>query len=350
MDEKKVLIQVKNLKRLIPLRARRIGGVRPTVHAVDGVTFDIYENETLALVGESGCGKSTLGRTLLKLAEPTDGAVFYCGQNIYELNEHDMRLMRRNLQMVFQDIGASLNPHMTIEQILMKPLQSFYPDMPNQEVRRRAKELLETVGLSPAEIYQLRYPHEFSGGQRQRIGIARAIALSPGFIVADEPVSALDVSVRGQILNLFNDLKHKMNLTYLFITHDMSVVRSIADRVAVMYLGRIVELADADAFFENPLHPYAQAILSAMPIADPDLSRARRIIDLKGELPSPVNIPDGCRFRTRCQYAKEICGKAEPELVDVGNGHLCACFYAKERTIRSFGAVGDNVCTKEEDK
>ncbi|MBS6954572.1 MAG: ATP-binding cassette domain-containing protein [Enterocloster asparagiformis] len=328
MDEKKILIQVKNLERLIPLRAGRIGGERPVVHAVDGVTFDIYENETLALVGESGCGKSTLGRTLLKLAEPTGGAVFYRGQNIFALDERELRLMRRNMQMVFQDIGASLNPHMTIEQILMKPLQSFYPEMPNAQVRKRAEELLETVGLSPAEIYRLRYPHEFSGGQRQRIGIARAIALSPGFIVADEPVSALDVSVRGQILNLFNDLKHKMNLTYLFITHDMSVVRSIADRVAVMYLGKIVELADADAFFENPLHPYAQAILSAMPIADPDLSRARQIIDLKGELPSPVNIPGGCRFSTRCQHAVKACSETEPQLTDMGDGHFCACFFA----------------------
>lgn len=330
MEEKNRLVQVKNLQRLIPIRGKMPNGQRKVVHAVDGVTFDIYENETLALVGESGCGKSTLGRTILNLASPTGGAVLYEGKNIYGLSEYEMRIMRQKMQMVFQDIGASLNPHMTVEQILMKPIQNYNPDMPYMKIREKAKELLEIVGLSPAEIYQMRYPHEFSGGQRQRIGIARAIALSPGFIVADEPVSALDVSVRGQILNLFNELKRKMNLTYLFITHDMSVVRSIADRVAVMYLGKIVELADADSFFECPLHPYSQAILSAMPIADPDLSKARKIIDLKGELPSPVHIPEGCRFQTRCQYVVNECREREGELKELKPGHYCTCPRAVE--------------------
>ena len=325
MEEKKVLVEVRNLQRLIPLRSKKFGGERRYVHAVDGVTFDIYENETLALVGESGCGKSTLGKTILNLASPTGGEVRFCGTNIYALSEREMRDMRQNMQIVFQDIGASLNSRHTVEQILMKPLSIYHPELSHEQMRERAAELLETAGLSPANMYLMRYPHEFSGGQRQRIGIARAIALSPRFIVADEPVSALDVSIRGQILNLFNDLKKKLNLSYLFITHDMSVVRSIADRVAVMYLGKIVELADADDFFANTAHPYSQAILSATPIADPEMSRERTVIDLKGELPSPVNVPSGCRFRTRCRYAAEACAGCEPELTDIGGGHYCAC-------------------------
>lgn len=325
MEEKNVLIEVRDLQRLIPVRGKKIGGKSAYVHAVDGVTFDIYENETLALVGESGCGKSTLGKTILNLVPPTGGEVRFKGCNIYDLNDKDMRDMRQNMQIVFQDIGASLNSHHTVEQILMKPIMMFHREFTNNQVRERAKSLLETVGLSPAESYMLRYPHEFSGGQRQRIGIARAIALSPQFIVADEPVSALDVSVRGQILNLFNDLKKEFHLSYLFITHDMSVVRSIADRVAVMYLGKLVELAEADDFFTNTAHPYSRAILSATPIADPELSRTREVVDLKGELPSPINVPDGCRFCTRCQYAIEECSKSEPELTGLGNGHLCAC-------------------------
>ena len=325
MEEKKVLVEVRDLQRLIPLRSKKLGGERRYVHAVDGVTFDIYENETLALVGESGCGKSTLGKTILNLASPTGGEVRFCGTNIYALSEREMRDMRQNMQIVFQDIGASLNSRHTVEQILMKPLSIYHPELSHEQMRERVAELLETAGLSPANMYMMRYPHEFSGGQRQRIGIARAIALSPRFIVADEPVSALDVSIRGQILNLFNDLKKKLNLSYLFITHDMSVVRSIADRVAVMYLGKIVELADADDFFANTAHPYSQAILSATPIADPELSKERTVIDLKGELPSPVNVPSGCRFRTRCRYAAEACAGYEPELTDIGGGHYCAC-------------------------
>ena len=324
-EEKRVLIEAKNLQRLIRVRGRKVGGKPAYVHAVDSVSFKVYENETLALVGESGCGKSTLGKTILNLVPPTGGELLYKGVDIYGLSPDEMRMMRRNMQIVFQDIGASLNPRHTIEQILMKPIMMFHPELSNEEVRERAKQLLETVGLSPAEAYMLRYPHEFSGGQRQRIGIARAIALSPKFIVADEPVSALDVSVRGQILNLFNELKRKLGLSYLFITHDMSVVRSIADRVAVMYLGKIVELADADDFFADTAHPYAQAILSATPIADPELSRSREVIDLKGELPSPVNVPAGCRFCTRCRYATDECRSVEPELEDIGGGHLCAC-------------------------
>lgn len=325
MNDKNALIQIQNLQCLIPTRGGRAGERHAVVHAVDGVTFDIYENETLALVGESGCGKSTLGKNILGLEKPTGGQVVFDGRNITGLTEEQMRPLRQSMQIVFQDTGASLNPHMTVEQILMRPLINFYPQMKHSEMQDRVAELLETVGLSPAALYMARYPHEFSGGQRQRIGIARAIALSPRFIVADEPVSALDVSIRGQILNLFSELKEKNKLTYLFITHDMSVVRSIADRVAVMYLGKIIELAEADEFFANPRHPYAQAIISATPIADPDLSRARKIIDLKGELPSPLHVPTGCRFRTRCSFACEKCAQAEPPLLDVGGGHLCAC-------------------------
>lgn len=324
-NEKKVLLEVRNLERKIPLRNRRIGGERKYVHAVDGVSFDIYENETLALVGESGCGKSTLGKTILKLAEPTGGKVIFKGTDISSLNERELRQLRQHMQIVFQDIGASLNSHHTVEQILRKPYSVYHPELSHDEMRKKVITLLETVGLAPAETYMLRYPHEFSGGQRQRIGIARAIALSPQLIVADEPVSALDVSIRGQILNLFNDLKRQMNLSYLFITHDMSVVRSIADRVAVMYLGKIVELAKADEFFQNTAHPYSQAILSATPIANPELSKKREVVDLKGELPSPINVPPGCRFHTRCHYACKDCELMEPELTDIGNGHFCAC-------------------------
>lgn len=325
MKESDRLLEVIDLYQLIPIRNRIWGGTQTYVHAVDGVTLNIYENETLALVGESGCGKSTLGKTILNLARPTSGEVRYNGANIYDFDQKKMRDMRRNMQMIFQDIGASLNPRHTVEEIVRKPLRIFNPKMSQHDLLRKVSDLLHVVGLSPPERFLSRYPHEFSGGQRQRIGIARAIALSPRFIVADEPVSALDVSIRGQILNLFNELQDSMNLTYLFITHDMSVVRSIADRVAVMYLGKIVELAQADEFFSHTLHPYSQAILSATPIADPQLSRKRNVIDLKGELPSPINIPSGCRFASRCQYVEERCRKSEPDLVDVGGGHYCAC-------------------------
>lgn len=323
----KTIIEVRNLERLIPIKAGFLSYKNPrVVHAVDGVSLDIFENETLALVGESGCGKSTLGKTLLRLFPATGGQVFFKGEDILLLKPVELRAIRKDMQIVFQDIGASLNSRKTAEQIISQPLKNYHPEMSKAEIRAKVEELLTTVGLTPVEAYINRYPHEFSGGQRQRIGIARAIALSPRFIVADEPVSALDVSVRGQILNLFNQLKKDYNLTYLFITHDMSVVRSIADRVAVMYLGKIVELAAADDFFLNTLHPYSRAILSATPIADPEMSRQREIIDLKGELPSPVNVPSGCRFHNRCQYACELCSKEIPELEDTGDGHLVACF------------------------
>jgi oligopeptide transport system ATP-binding protein len=320
------LIEIRKLERLIPLRSQPfMKQEKQYVHAVDGVDLDIYENETLALVGESGCGKSTLGKLLVDLVRPSGGMVKFLDVDIYSLNPKQLREERKNIQMVFQDIGASLNPRKTVEQILMQPLHNYNPSLDKLELQKRIREVLTTVGLNPPESYLHRYPHEFSGGQRQRIGIARAIVLTPKFIVADEPVSALDVSVRGQILNLLNELKGRFKLTYLFITHDMSVVRSIADRVAVMYLGKIVEIAPVENFFAKTLHPYSQAILSATPIADPQQALAREIIELKGELPSPVHIPTGCRFHTRCPSARHICSEKVPDLINRGNEHFVAC-------------------------
>ena len=323
------LMEIRGLKRIIPLRDGKAAG--RAVHAVDGIDLDIYRNEILALVGESGCGKSTLGKTIVNLQKPIEGEVLLKGKNIFEAEKKERKRLCQDMQIIFQDIGASLNPRKTIETILSTPYRVHCQGMSGSELRDKAAGLLERVGLNPPETYLQRYPHEFSGGQRQRIGIARAIALSSQFIVADEPVSALDVSVRGQILNLMKDLQQDLELTYLFITHDLSVVRSIADRVAVMYLGKIVEISEASDFFRNTLHPYAKAILSATPIADPELSKRRRMIELQGEPPSPVNIPTGCRFHERCPSARPICQKQEPELMDCGNGHLAACHLAGEK-------------------
>ncbi len=330
-----VLVEVRNLVKHFPvtrgfLFQRQVGVVR----ALDGVSFAIREGETLGLVGESGCGKTTLGRVMLRLLEPTSGEVLFRGRNIFTLSRGEVRRLRRDMQIIFQDPYSSLNPRMTVGDIVGEPLE-IHGLARGREKVRRVQELLEIVGLSPQHIN--RYPHEFSGGQRQRIGIARALALNPKFIVCDEPVSALDVSIQAQILNLLQELQRTFRLTYLFIAHDLSVVKHISDRVAVMYLGKIVELAPVDALFENPQHPYTEALLSAVPIPDPELKRER--ILLPGDVPSPVNPPSGCRFHTRCMYAVKRCAAEDPQLEEVSPGHWVACPVRPFRSQRSRAAV-----------
>ncbi|MCA9523289.1 MAG: ATP-binding cassette domain-containing protein [Myxococcales bacterium] len=298
--------------------------------AVDGVSFDIFPSETLGLVGESGCGKSTTGRCILQLHRPTSGEVLYKGQDLCKLSNRQMRPHRRDLQIIFQDPYSSLNPRMTIGSIIAEPLVTHHI-CPKVEIEERVKWLMNVVGLDPTFI--LRYAHEFSGGQRQRIGIARALALNPKFIVADEPISALDVSIQAQIMNLLCDLQEKFELTYLFIAHDLSAVKHISNRVAVMYLGRIVEIAPVDAIFEEPLHPYSQALISAVPVANPKIEARRKRIVLEGDVPSPSNPPSGCRFHTRCRHANKRCKTESPELTDAGGGHFVSCHMLDEGRI-----------------
>ena len=298
------------------------GSNKRIVKAVDGVSFEILKGETLGLVGESGCGKSTLGRAVLRLTEPTSGQIFYRDQDLSKLNARDLRERRRNLQMIFQDPYASLNPRMTIGQIVGEPLDTFGLAR-GKEAERRVQDLLETVGLSKRFIK--RYPHEFSGGQRQRIGIARALAVDPDFIVADEPISALDVSIQAQIMNLLERLRREKDLTYLFISHDLRAVRHVSDRVAVMYLGKLVEVADAKTIYDEPLMPYTKALISAVPVPDPEVEASRRRIMLEGDVPSPINPPSGCRFHTRCPYAIDKCSDVVPELVEIKPNHFAAC-------------------------
>jgi oligopeptide transport system ATP-binding protein len=327
-NSREVLIQVENLKKHFPIMRgvfrRQVGAVQ----AVDGVTFNIYQGETLGLVGESGCGKSTTGRVVLQLLEPTDGTVEYKGRDLTTLSKSEMRRMRRHMQMIFQDPYASLNPRMTVGNIIGEPLK--IQKIGNADERKkRVQELLQVVGLNPYFIN--RYPHEFSGGQRQRIGVARALATNPEFIVADEPISALDVSVQAQVVNLLGDLRDELGLTYLFIAHDLSMVRHISDRVAVMYLGRIVELGETNDVYEHPLHPYTQALLSAIPMPDPDAEAERKRIILEGDVPSPAHPPSGCRFHPRCGYATDICKEEDPENRNFGAGeipHWVACHHA----------------------
>lgn len=331
-DKKKddVLIQVRNLKMHFPVRRgvlrRQVGAVQ----AVDGITFDIRRGETLGLVGESGCGKSTAGRTILRLLEPTAGEVYWDGQDLTSLGHEDLRKLRRHMQMIFQDPYSSLNPRMTVGNIIGEPLQ--IQSIGNSAQRReRVQELLRLVGLNP--YFVKRYPHEFSGGQRQRIGIARALSTNPSFIVADEPISALDVSIQAQVVNLLDDLKAELGLTYLFIAHDLSMVRYISDRVAVMYLGRIVELGERDDVYDHPLHPYTQALLSAIPIPDPSEEAQRKRIILEGDVPNPANPPLACRFHTRCHYVTDICRQEDPEFRDLGKSgvvHMVACHHAEK--------------------
>lgn len=297
---------------------RQVGAVR----AVDGVSFEIHQGETLGLVGESGCGKTTTGRTILQLYKPTSGHVYFNGKDLTQLKPEEMRKERKDIQMIFQDPYASLNPRMTLHDIVAEPLIAFGAKK-GKAVNERVDELLKLVRLDPN--FASRYPHEFSGGQRQRIGIARSLALNPSFIVCDEPISALDVSIQAQIVNLLEDLQEELNLTYLFIAHDLSMVRHISDRVAVMYLGIIVELADRYEIYNNPLHPYTQALLSSIPVAEPEYYENHQRIVLEGNVPSPANPPSGCRFRTRCPIADNFCSEEQPQLVEVRPGHFAAC-------------------------
>ncbi|MEN9261517.1 MAG: ABC transporter ATP-binding protein [Thermostichus sp. HHBFW_bins_43] len=322
------LLRIENLKMHFPILRglflqRQVGSVK----AVDGVSFEVRRGETLGLVGESGCGKSTTGRAILQLYRPTAGHVYFEDTDLTQLENEDLRRMRRRMQMVFQDPYASLNPRQTVGAIVGEPMTVFNVAKGKAQ-QERVKELLDVVGLNPSFIN--RYPHEFSGGQRQRIVIARALALNPDFIVCDEPISALDVSIQAQVVNLLESLQEQFGLTYLFIAHDLSVVRHISNRVAVMYLGKVVELADRDEIYQNPLHPYTQALLSAVPIPDPEVEAKRQRIILKGDVPSPVNPPKGCNFHTRCPLVTDVCRQDPPPAFrDVGGGHFVACHLVK---------------------
>lgn len=329
MEKKQdVLLEVKNLKKYFPISHGLLGNKKKYVKAVDDVTFSIKRGETLGLVGESGCGKSTTGRTLIRLYEVTDGEIIYDGTNISRLNENEMRPFRKKIQMIFQDPYASLNTRMTVGDIIGEPLD-IHGLATGDERQKIIWDLLERVGLN--KDHANRYPHEFSGGQRQRIGIARALAVSPEFIICDEPISALDVSIQAQVVNMLQDLQDEMGLTYLFIAHDLSMVKYISDRIGVMYLGKLVEVAEANKLYDDPEHPYSQALLSAIPIPDPDVMKESERIILEGDVPSPLNPPSGCRFRTRCRYAFDRCASDEPQLRDIGEGHMVACHLMDEK-------------------
>ncbi|MGE5572886.1 MAG: ABC transporter ATP-binding protein [Bacteroidota bacterium] len=320
-----VLLEVKDLVKHFPITkgiviSKKVGAVK----AVDGVSFFIKHGETLGLVGESGCGKSTTGRLILRLIEATSGEITFEGRNVLKLGREEMRELRKDMQIIFQDPYASLNPRMTVGDIVGEPME-IHRIARGKEKDKRVRELLEVVGLSP--LHARRYPHEFSGGQRQRIGVARALAVNPKLIICDEPVSALDVSIQAQVINLLQDLQREFGLTYLFIAHDLSVVKHISDRVAVMYLGKIVELAAKHELYSNPQHPYTEALLSAVPIPDP--TRKKQRIILEGDVPSPINPPSGCRFHTRCRYAQEVCSIEDPAFVDIGDDHFVACHFRK---------------------
>lgn len=325
--EDNVLLSVRGLVKHFPITQGIIFQKQvAAVHAVDDVSFDIHKGETLGLVGESGCGKSTTGRTILQLYRPTAGTVIFDGVNLVDMKPGEMRKMRKKMQMIFQDPYASLNPRMTVGDIVGEPL-IVHKIASKEEIRERVEHLLELVGLNPS--FANRYPHEFSGGQRQRIGVARALSLQPSFIVCDEPISALDVSIQAQVVNLLEDLQSQFNLTYLFVAHDLSMVRHISNRVAVMYLGVIMEIAHRHDLYHHPLHPYTQALLSAVPIPDPVADSKRKRIILQGDVPSPVHPPSGCRFRTRCPIAEAVCAESRPEWREVMPKHFVACHFAE---------------------
>lgn len=320
------LLEVRNLKKYYSVKSGFLNKDRRSVKAVDGINLSVKQGEILGIVGESGCGKSTFGRSILRLIEPTSGEVIFEGTNICGLKKEEMRLKRREMQIVFQDPGASLNPRLTVGEIIGEPLEVFHI-CEGKEKEERIYKLMDLVGINRAYIN--RFPHEFSGGQRQRLGIARALAVNPKLIICDEPVSALDVSIRAQVLNLIKELKDKLNLTYIFISHDLSVVHHICDRVAVMYLGRVVEIADKKQIYENPVHPYTKALLSAIPMPDPEVKRERII--LQGDVPNPADPPSGCHFHKRCPYAKKECSETVPPFVTVEPGHQVLCWLAEEQ-------------------
>ena len=320
------VLKVENLKVHFPVK----GGLftkKQVVKAVDGVSFEIYPRETFGLVGESGCGKSTTGRAIVKLYEPTSGTVYYHGEDVTKIKGSHLAEFRRNVQMIFQDPYASLNPRMTVGEIIREPMDIHHIFNTKEEREQRVRELLDIVGLKPD--HSRRYPHEFSGGQRQRIGIARTLALNPQFIVCDEPISALDVSIQAQVINLLEHIQKEMGISYLFIAHDLSMVKHISDRIGVMYLGNLVEIGESDDVYHRPLHPYTQALLSAVPIPDPRVAREKKRIVLEGELPSPLDTPSGCVFRTRCPNATERCAREKPGMVNVGKRTVACFLYEK---------------------
>lgn len=332
-SSKEPLLKVEHLSKEFPAEVGMIASHlnKRVVSAVNDVSFEIFPGETFGLVGESGCGKSTTGRTIMRLTNPTEGKVFFQGKDVSKMNKKELKAMRRDMQFIFQDPYASLNPRMTIGEIISEPM-AIHGVGTKEERIERVRELLDVVGLNPEHIN--RYPHEFSGGQRQRVGIARAFALKPKLIICDEPVSALDVSIQAQVLNLLKDLQDQFGTAYLFIAHDLSVVQHISDRIAVMYLGKIVEVSDWKSLYAEPYHPYTQSLLSAVPIPDPDIQKNRKRIILAGDPPSPLDPPSGCRFHTRCPIAQAICSQEKPDFKEVAPGHKCACHFAAPFPIK----------------